>query len=1106
MLDKSRYSMARTHGRRCVLLKLLVLGCAMCLLAAPALADTTDIVIDSANISTATSTGTTTFSWSHTVDTNLTNRYMVVCFSLQGNTTSTPTGIEVSSVSYGGNALTRRVSQDSDGTQGRTEIWDLLAPPTGTNTVSVTLSASTQVVASAVAFGNVNQTSPSRSSASTRATSSSISLAVTSASRDAIIDVVSSLYPINPTPGSSQTLRWNLATGTNSTDLRGSGSTKPGVGTFDGVTWTLSASTSWSISAESIQPPNPPTLARFAKVAALSTDRGTLVQWRTGYEADNLGFRIWREVNGQRVRVNSELVAGSALFAGPSVELRSGRSYTFWDSRSAGNNPAVYWLEDVALDGTSTWHGPYLSMPATAQEEKWIGEQLGIELHGSPVLSTLNAGLRAPASPTVRRAPVEMGHGSLEEQWALASQPGAKISVSREGWYRVTRAQLAAAGFDPGPDPTNLQLWAEARQVATRITGMEDGYFDPADSVEFYGRGIDTPSTGTRVYWLVVGDSPGLRIQKMGYQRPLPIVREQTTYECTIERRDKSIYAAGLTSNGDRDNFYGGVVSSTPADVSLSLDHVKAESAGETTPVLQVSLQGFTAGEHVVRLSFNGHDLGTVSFQGQDLSRTTHELQRNWLVEGNNTLSLTAEGGDGDVSLVDVVSLKYQRPFVAVGDQLEATAHRGAFVEIGGFNGDEMHVFDVTDPARPLELSGTVVRDGTGMGVAVTVPGYWSENGQEAELYAFADDRVMAPDGLVANVPSEWHAAKNGADLVIISHPDFMQAAAELAAHRGQQSLNAAVVDIEDIYDEFSFGDKDPAAIRSFLENAVDNWEIAPQYVVFLGDASFDPRNFLGNGDFDFVPTHITANLSLKTADDDWFVDFSGDGRPNLALGRLPVRTREAAETVIRKIIAYDSAVPGGWVDQVELVADRDEDEGFSFEKAVADLKGLLPEHISSQQVLIGQVGEDTARQQILEAFNEGRLVINYNGHGSQAVWTSHGVLTAEDAANMTNGEKLPVVIVMNCLNGLFHDIYQESMAEALLLAPNGGAVAVWASSALTDPDGQVALNKDLFKVLFSTEGARVGDALVQAKAKITDPYVRSSWIFFGDPSMQLKH
>jgi len=412
----------------------------------------------------------------------------------------------------------------------------------------------------------------------------------------------------------------------------------------------------------------------------------------------------------------------------------------------------------------------------------------------------------------------------------------------------------------------------------------------------------------------------------------------------------------------------------------------------------------------------------------------------------------------------------------------------------------------VTDPGRPLEIAGTVVRDENGMGVALTVPGYWSENGQEAQLYAFGDDRIMTPDDVVANKPSDWHNAGNGADLVIISHPDFLQAAAELAAHRAQEGLKVAVVNVDDIYDEFSFGEKDPAAIRSFLKNASEKWEMAPRYVVLLGDASFDPRNYLGKGDYDFVPTHIAPNNTLKTADDDWFVDLSGDGRPDIALGRLPVRTPEAAETVVGKIIGYDMASPGGWADKVELVADRGEDGGFDFEKAVAGLKALVPSNLTAQEILIGEVGNDVARQQILDAFNEGRLVINYNGHGSESVWTNHGVLTIDDASSMTNGAKLPVVIAMNCLNGLFHDIYQQSMAEALLLAPNGGAVGVWASSALTDPSGQTALNDDLFKALFGSQDIRVGDALVEAKAKITDPYVRSSWIFFGDPSMRLKH
>ena len=104
-----------------------------------------------------------------------------------------------------------------------------------------------------------------------------------------------------------------------------------------------------------------------------------------------------------------------------------------------------------------------------------------------------------------------------------------------------------------------------------------------------------------------------------------------------------------------------------------------------------------------------------------------------------------------------------------------------------------------------------------------------------------------------------------------------------------------ALVDIEDIYGEFSYGMRNPQALKDFLFRARSSWRRPPRFVLLVGDASFDPRNYEGYGSFDFVPTKLVDTAYLETASDDWFVDFDDDGLPDLAVGRLPVRTAEEA-------------------------------------------------------------------------------------------------------------------------------------------------------------------------------------------------------------------
>jgi hypothetical protein len=108
-------------------------------------------------------------------------------------------------------------------------------------------------------------------------------------------------------------------------------------------------------------------------------------------------------------------------------------------------------------------------------------------------------------------------------------------------------------------------------------------------------------------------------------------------------------------------------------------------------------------------------------------------------------------------------------------------------------------------------------------------------------------------------------------------------------------------------------------------------------------------------------------------------------------------------------------------------------------------------------------------------------------------------------ATALTNGNKLPFFVIMNCLNGFFHDVYTQSLAESLMLAPNGGAVAVWASSGLTNAEPQFQMNDRLMRTLFSQPVPALGDAVLTAKSGISDTDVRRTYIFFGDPAMRLR-
>ena len=175
-----------------------------------------------------------------------------------------------------------------------------------------------------------------------------------------------------------------------------------------------------------------------------------------------------------------------------------------------------------------------------------------------------------------------------------------------------------------------------------------------------------------------------------------------------------------------------------------------------------------------------------------------------------------------------------------------------------------------------------------------------------------------------------------------------------LAAAQQAEGYRVVLVDIEDVYDEYSFGHTDPWAIRNFLRDASERWQREPRFVLLVGDASLDPRNYLGFGNFDFVPTRILATQYLEAATDEWFVDFDEDGIGEMAVGRLPVRSRDQARQLVAKIVAYRQS-DAGRLRQALLVAD--ENDGFNFEWATEQIQAELPNGIAVRKILRGRMG-----------------------------------------------------------------------------------------------------------------------------------------------------
>lgn len=989
-------------------------------LALPLSADPNDIFVDATSF--AGIRGQTSATLSHTVGTG-TNRYLVVGISIANSQT-------VSSVTYSGVPLTLVGRQATASNNESIEIWQMIAPPSGTANLAVTLTGVADFVVGAISFNGVHQTVPHGGFVSAMGQGTTATVNVASGSREMVFDVVGTAGGAHPiTPGAAQTQQWNLRTGNGAGDNVGGGSTTPsafgtnigGVNTVQ-PSWTLDKSRRWAIGAISIRPAVAPTAVSRVRGSFVRCGDAVEVRWSSSFETNNVGFRVVREEADGRMAALPQLVAGS-LFGTFARDYR-------WIDRNA--RAARYWIEDVDAKGRTRLHGPLLEEEGTCMAS------------GAPPSPTI-AGLGRPRVArlaTNARQPIGNDAATAKR---IAAGPALKISVDREGWYRIARPA--------GSDARKLQLYADGVEHAIRVDG---------DFVELYATGQDTPWSASRTYWLVEGHGPGKRIKTIDAPASSTTLR---SYPYSVERHDRNIYAAEIR-NGEADNFFGPVVSDWTATQTLTLPHV--DPHGEAA--LRIVIQGVT-GEHRVAVTVNGRAAGTIAFLPTERATRTLTFPSSWLVSGDNEIALTS-GAPDQLSAIESVRITYPRTYDADGDSLLFSAPGGQPVVLRGFT--SARVFDTTDPANVVEIRGTsFVAPGTGTRtfLAVTAP--------------------SAPLAIAANVPSDWASKKNEGSVVILTTRALAPPLEPLRAHRAAQYGSAVVVDVEDLYDEFASGNKTPFAIRDFVLASRD-WKQPPRFFLLAGDASFDPRNYLGLGNDDAIPTKLVDTAYLETSSDDWFTDLDGDGAADIPIGRLAVRTPSEAAAVVAKILGYETQSDASWARRAIAVTDVDPE--IPFDEYARSTMSILQEAYSVTHVRASVAAELAA----------GPGLVVYYGHGSTGQWSSRRLLSTDDVPLLQNDPRLPFVMGMTCLNAFFHDVYSSSLGEALVHAPAGGAIAVWTSSGLTLPGDQVRMANAMARSLTSGAPA-IGDAIVAAKKDIADRDVKTTWILLGDPAMKLR-
>jgi hypothetical protein len=450
-----------------------------------------------------------------------------------------------------------------------------------------------------------------------------------------------------------------------------------------------------------------------------------------------------------------------------------------------------------------------------------------------------------------------------------------------------------------------------------------------------------------------------------------------------------------------------------------------------------------------------------------------------------------------------------------------------------------LQIWDISNPLKPIRVNGTLAANTYSFkSLNDTLRTFITHNGSY-----FTPQMI----GIVEN--QNLHSLSK-LDYVIIYHPLFKSQAEQLAdIHRNKNGFNVLTINPQMIYNEFSSGTTDIAAIRDFMkmlyDKAAGNLDDMPKYLLFFGDASYDYKNRISNNT-NMLPTFESSNTLSPTESyttDDFFgllddsEGASSNGSLDIGIGRFPVTNVEQANNILNKISRYinpDSIVTASsgcntgvagaasmsdWRNIVCFIGD---DEEGQVHTSQADYlanytNSNYPQYnidkiffdAYTQIITPGGQRYPEVKTAIAQRVAKGALVINYTGHGGEEGWAHESVLEVDDINSWKNYYNLPLFVTATCEFSRYDDPGRISAGEYVFLNGQGGGIGLLTTSRVTYTSSNFALSKVVYQNLFKTindEYLCIGDIMRLAKVGSGSISANRNFVLIGDPALQLAY
>ncbi len=733
-----------------------------------------------------------------------------------------------------------------------------------------------------------------------------------------------------------------------------------------------------------------------------------------------------------------------------------------------------------------------------------------------------------------------------------------RFSVEETGVQKITKNFLKQLGIPvDNIDPKTLRIFGRGGQMlplknaaevetlyenAIWVVGEEDGSFDDSDYVLFMGYAGDTWNAEsqtytnlyheTAVYYVTYGTSSGKRVLvQKGNEVVSTNALHSGIYQTAIEEDNYNIGSLGRRwfgvrfSDGQNETY----TVTTPNVASGTKVDVVARVAAASNTTTSFTFSSGSESKSVTLGPSKGTTVATepsVRFNG--ISGMI-QLEVNATDEISSELSYDANGDFAFSGYLDFILAQYNR-------NLSANDEGFLFTLDPSIPTQELAISNATPETSLWELNDDAVHtppeDATTFGVDVLVD-------PDATFFLASDyktptsrrnNRRFSPTfflGQLKDLPATTY--------LLITTEAYKEEAAKLVTHRIENGgLQAQLVTLEEIYEAFSTGQQDIAAIRNFVRYLYHSQGKKLKYLCLFGDTSFDYQKRSRTNDL-VVPTfHALDSFSLANSfmSDDFFTMMdAGEGlllsgdKMDLTVGRMVFSNKTQATVAVDKVIAYEAAQnKGSWNNSYTILAD--DADHFKNEKNDYNLQIELNEvadNLSRQNQFLNitKLISDSYKQEssaggdsypdvefaLENRLSQGTLAVQYFGHGGEDGLAGEFLMDKKMAQSLFHPGKYPLFIVVTCEFTRFDNHDRQTAGELLYQNATGGALGLISTTRQIYVNEGIAFNKLITKYLFPSNGdeaTSIAEALQKAKGEFRNTNQKRVIFFIGDPALKL--